>query len=135
MSSVQETASRFGLSDGEWEQAKRELREAIVAAARERRITHYGEIAPAVTVIHVEAFSSIMNRLLGEIMREEYEAGRPALTAIVTRQDGDQEPGPGFYALARSLGIPFDKPYVYWSSQVQQVFDLYGRSRRSRSGR
>lgn len=129
---VQRTPSRFGLSEGEWEQAKGELRTAILSAARDRRMTWYSEVAPVVTVTHVEAFSPLLNHLLGAIFRDEHEAGRPALTAIVTHKDGDKEPGPGFYEMAQSLGIRFDEPYVYWSTQVQDVFKLYGKPPRAR---
>jgi hypothetical protein len=73
-----------------------------------------------------------MNHLLGAIFRDEHEAGRPALTALVTHKHGDKEPGPGFYDMARKLGISFGEPYVYWSTQVQQVFQRYGRPRRVR---
>jgi hypothetical protein len=132
---VQRSTSTFGLSEEEWTQAKQELLAAIMTAARERRMTCYSEVAPAVTVTQVEAFSPILNHLLGAIFRDEHEAGRPALTAIVTHKDGDKEPGPGFYDMARSLGIRFQEPYVYWSTQVQDIFKLYGRAPRSRRGR
>src|SRR5437764_1078102 len=91
--SMRRSAARFGLTDEQWEAAKRELREAILRAAWERRMTSYGEIAMSVSVVPLEPFSALMNYLLGDISREEHEAGRPALTAIVTHKDGDKEPG------------------------------------------
>lgn len=129
---VQRSESTFGLTGDEWETAKAELRAAILEAASDRRMTSYGEIAPRVSATHLEAFSPIMNHLLGAIFRDEHEAGRPALTALVTHKHGDKEPGPGFYDMARKLGISFDEPLVYWATQVQDVFKLYGRPRRSR---
>lgn len=95
-------------------------------------MTWYGEVAVAITSVHVEAHSALMNHLLGDIFRDEHDAGRPALTAIVTHKHGDQEPGAGFYEMARSLGITFKEPFVYWSSQVQEVFKLYGSPQRPR---
>lgn len=127
---VERSASTFGLTAEEWSQAVGELRSAILKAAWQRRMTWYSEVAPSVTVIHVEPHSALMNHLLGAIFREEHEAGRPALTAIVTHKDGDREPGPGFYDMARDLGIRFAEPYVYWSTQVQDVFKLHGRPER-----
>jgi hypothetical protein len=132
---VQRSNSTFGLTDAEWQTAIAELRAAILKAAADRRMTSYGEIAPQVTVVHVDAFSPLMNHLLGAIFREEHEAGRPALTALVTHKHGDKEPGPGFYDMARELGISFDEPYVYWSTQVQEVFKLHGRPARPRRAR
>jgi hypothetical protein len=131
---VQNTTSTFGLSQGDWEQAKAELRAAIVAAARQRRMTSYSEIAPSVTVAHLDAFSPLMNHLLGAIFRDEHEAGEPALTSIVTHKHGDKEPGSGFYDMARSLGIQFSAPYEYWAGEVQAVFKKYGRPPRPGRG-
>ena len=124
---MQRSPSHFGLTDHEWSEAKTELREAIIEAARLRQMTSYSEIAPRVSSTQLEPHSAAMNHLLGEIFRDEHGAGRPALTAIVTHKHGDKEPGSGFYDMARSLGINVAEPFVYWSSQVQEVFKLYGR--------
>jgi hypothetical protein len=61
-----------------------EAREAILEAAFERRMTWYGEVASRVQTVHVDPYSSLMNHLLGAIFTEEHEAGRPALTSVVT---------------------------------------------------
>lgn len=53
----------------------------------------------------------------------------------MTHKHGDQEPGAGFYDMARSLGITFKEPYLYWATQVQDVFKLYGGPERSRRSR
>ena len=121
------TAATFGLTLEQWDAAKEELRQAILQAAWERRMTSYSEVAQAVSVVPLEPHSGLMNHSLGAIFRDEYEAGRPALTAIVTHKDGDKEPGPGFYDMARSLGYRLDEPFVFWSIQVQEVFKLHGR--------
>ncbi len=118
---------RFGLTPEQWERAKDEMRRAILGAAWERLMTYYGEVASAVTATTVDPHSGLMNHLLGEIFEEEQAAGRPALTSIVTHKNGDKEPGPGFYEQARSLGYKFDEPYVFWSTQVQNVFKEHGR--------
>ena len=124
--------SHFGLEEGQWEAAKAELRSAIMDAAWERRMTSYGEIASKVSAVHLEPYSTLMNHLLGAILEEERVAGRPLLTALVTHKDGDKEPGEGFYSMARRLGYVFNEPFVFWSTQVQQVFTLHGKPRPKR---
>ena len=47
-------------------------------------------------------------------------------------QYGDKDPGAGLYDIARSLGYRFDKPYVFWAQQVQDVFKRHGRPQRVR---
>lgn len=126
---MKRSPSRFGLTEEDWETAKRELYEAIMDAAYDRRMTSYSEVARNVTVVHVDPYSSLMNHLLGEIFEDERAAGRPALTSIVTHKDGDKEPGPGFYEMARAQGYRVDEPFIFWTKQVQEVFKLYGKAR------
>jgi hypothetical protein len=128
---MRSSGATFGLTDGEWAIAKQELRQAILDAAWRRQMTWYGEIAPQVKVVHVQPFSALMNHLLGAILEDEVAAGRPLLTAIVTHKYGDKEPGDGFYDMARKLGYQFNEPFVFWSTQVQEVFTSHGRPERA----
>ena len=121
--------SHFGLDDQQWDQAKAEVRQAILEAAYDRRMTWYGEIASMVTAVRLDPYSSLMNHLLGAVFEDEHSTGGPALTSIVTHKYGDKEPGGGFYDKARSLGYRFKEPYIFWAQQVQDVFKLYGKPR------
>lgn len=123
---------RFVLSDDEWQPTKAQLWRAILAAAWYRRMTYYAEVAACVTVTHLEPNSGMMNHLLGEIFEDERVASRPALTSTVTHKDGDKEPGSRFYDQARAFGYRFDEPFVFWSTQVQAVFEEHGRPKRRR---
>jgi hypothetical protein len=129
---VRYSTASFGLTQAEWDQATSELRDAILSRARARRMTWYGEVAPKITVIHVDPYSAMLNHLLGAILEDDHAAGRPLLTSIVTHKNGDKEPGDGFFEMARSLGYRFSEPFVFWSIQVQEVFKLYGRPDRAR---
>jgi hypothetical protein len=126
---MKRSGAQFGLSDELWRSAVDEVRAAILEAAYERRMTWYGEIASQVSSVNVDPYSSLMNHLLGAVFEEEYEAGRPALTSIVTHKYGDKEPGSGFYEMARVLGHRFTEPYLFWAEQVQRVFTKYGKAR------
>jgi len=128
---MRRTGAQFGLTEEQWDFAKSEVREAILEAAYDRRMTWYGEVASKVTAVHLDPYSALMNHLLGGVFEDEYTAGRPALTSIVTHKYGDKEPGSGFYEMARSLGYQFREPYVFWAQQVQDVFKLFGRSSRA----
>lgn len=118
---------QFGLSDERWQEAVTEVRAAILLAAQDRRMTWYSEVASQVAAVHLDAYSPLMNHLLGAVFEEEHAAGRPALTSIVTHKHGDKEPGSGFYEMARALGYHFNEPFVFWAEQVQVVFTRYGR--------
>lgn len=127
--SVRRSSARFGLTDEQWGLAKEQVRDAVLEAASERRMTWYSEIAGKVTIVQLEPYSALMNHLLGAVFEDEYAAGRPALTSIVTHKYGDKEPGSGFYDMARKLGYRFTEPYVFWAQQVQDVFKLHGKVR------
>jgi hypothetical protein len=127
VAALRRSSAQFGLSDQEWDAAKAEVREAILEAAYDRRMTWYGEVASSVSAVNLDPYSALMNHLLGALFEDERDAGRPALTSIVTHKYGDKEPGAGFYEMARSLGYKFREPYIFWAQQVQDVFKLYGK--------
>jgi hypothetical protein len=128
---MRRSGSQFGLSDNEWDSALTEVRDSILEAAYDRRMTWYGEIASKVSTVALDPHSALMNHLLGAVFEQEHAAGRPALTSIVTHKYGDKEPGSGFYEMARSLGYRFSEPYIFWAEQVQAVFKLYGKPGRA----
>jgi hypothetical protein len=127
MGRMKRTASQFGLTDAQWDVAKQQMRLAILDAAYDRRMTWYGEVAARVDAVPLDPYSALMNHLLGAVFEDEYTAGGPALTSIVTQTYGDQEPGADFYTEARTLGYRFTEPFVFWTEQVQNVFKEYGR--------
>ena len=45
---MKRSGAQFGLSDEQWNAAKAEVREAILEAAYDRRMTWYGEVAAQV---------------------------------------------------------------------------------------
>lgn len=128
---MRRSGSRFGLTDEQWAAAKGEVRDAILDAAYDRRMTWYGEVADRVSAVELDAHSGLMSALLGAVFEDEHEAGRPALTSIVTHKYGDKEPGSGFYDKARALGYRFSGPYVFWAQQVQAVFKQHGKPDRT----
>lgn len=93
-----------------------------MAAARAERLTYYSEVAVAVDAIDLQPHSFYINQLLGEIFEEEFIAGYPPLTAIVTYKHGGG-PGPGFYGQARALGYDVRSEDEFWLEQVQLVFE------------
>ncbi|MGH9891546.1 MAG: hypothetical protein ACREA0_06090 [bacterium] len=119
---MKRTESTFGLTLDEWEEAKDQIVTALRIRAGDRQMICYSDLAQEITAIRLDPHSPQMNHLLGSVLQDEHEAGRPLITAIVTHKDGDKEPGPGFYEMSRSLGYRFDEPFVFWATQVQEVF-------------
>src|SRR5262245_20891709 len=89
-----------------WDGAKREARVALVQVARTRQVIAYSDLA--VRIRSISSFLPTDQRfffLLREISAEEYRAGRGMLTAVVVHKAGDYKPGPGFFELAKGLGL------------------------------
>jgi hypothetical protein len=126
-----DAAARFGLTTDEWDDAKDEIRQAIIEAAWRRQTVTYGDVAERVTVVTVEPHSPLMSCLLGSIARDAHAVGEPVLTALVVHKH-DGQPGGGFYDLAEELGYDFDEPVLFWDHQVQQVYARWGRPKRRR---
>ena len=75
----------------QWEAAKLEAREAMVATARLGMGTMtYHDLANRISVLHLEPSSFLIRELTDEISYEEELAGRGMLGAVVIHQGGDE---------------------------------------------
>lgn len=104
-----------------WESAKQQAKSLLAERARLRGQIAYSDLAAKITALHFEPYSKAFAELLGEISREEAQAGRGMMTAIVVRKEGDMEPGPGFFELAKSLGRDTSDPTRCWVEEFKRV--------------
>ncbi len=49
------------------------------------------------------------------------------LSALVIHKTGDQEPGPGFFELAKDLGKDTSDMLTCWVTEVKKVHDYWNR--------
>jgi len=64
----------------------------------------YSELVSRIGTICMEPDSYALAHMLGEVSEEEDAVGRGTLSVIVVHKDGDMQPGPGFFQLAKKLG-------------------------------
>ncbi len=115
-----------GFDDDLWEQAKAEAKQILGDRARVRGTMTYSELARRIQSINFEAGDSRFNRwLLRDVSVEEDRDGRGMLTVIVVRQDGDMDPGPGFFDLARELERVVFEPTAFWLAELNAVHDAW----------
>ena len=82
-----------------------ELYEMLREVAGRQKTTHYEDIAPMLGLKMGDPADRVrIGQILGEISKQEHDAGRPMLSAVVTHK-GDERPGPGFFELAQELGL------------------------------
>jgi hypothetical protein len=70
--------------------------------------------------------------LLGEIAREEDDAGRGMLTVVVVHKTGDMQPGPGFFELAQELGRDTSDIDKCWIDELVRVFKVWASRKKKR---
>lgn len=94
--------TRFGYTQGEWDQAKEEMRRVLVEHARASQTIEYSELVALVRTIRLEPDSHALAHMLGEISTEEDALGRGMLTVLVVHKGADGMPGPGFFDLPQA---------------------------------
>lgn len=111
----------YGHDDATWEQAKEDARAVIAERARVRGMIPYSELVSGIHAIQFDPHDAQLFHLLGEISKEEDEAGRGMMTALVVHKYGDMEPGPGFFELAQELGRNASDVTKCWIEECKVV--------------
>ncbi len=122
--------NQYGFEGAQWDSAKQQARDILIAVARRRGRIAYSELVAQITTLHLEAHDSRLFHLLGEISSEEDAAGRGMLTAIVVHKSGDMQPGPGFFELAKSLGRNTKDVLACWVTEFNNVHDYWANKQR-----
>lgn len=85
-------------------------------------------IAQAGKIVGLASDRFSLWRRLDRIAAFEHERGRPLVTALVVKDDGD--PGSGFFRYARWLKAHevarFSDPMGYWRAELQDVYAYWG---------
>ena len=121
--------STYGVSNVDWENAKEELRKILIKCARKRQIKNYQQIKDELTTIDLDAYEllwfHIIAGLLGAVLIEELEAGRPALCVLVVNNE-KHIPGAGFYPIVEEyLGIVASDYDAYAFKHMKEVYTYY----------
>ncbi len=96
--------AKYGFPEAQWEAAKAEVKAVLVERAKLRGMIPYSDLVKQIRSIQVGAHDPSLFHLLGEVSREEDEAGRGMLSVVVVHKHGDMQPGPGFFELAKAFG-------------------------------
>jgi hypothetical protein len=100
----------------------------LVRAAQYRGVTTYQDIAVIMGLpIRGSHMGAETGHILGEIVEDEVNAGRPMLSAVAVGVSG--KPGPGFHALARQMGRLSEvaDELAFWERERAAVYDAWRR--------
>lgn len=100
----------------------------LITAARYRGTVTYQEIAKIMGLsLQGNHMSKETGWMLGEISEDEFNAGRPMLSAVAVSISGT--PGDGFYVLAKDLGkLTEDSPEAkrhFWEKEKAAVYEVW----------
>lgn len=114
-----------GYPDALWDRAKEEAKALLMRVAHARQVIAYSDLVPQIKAISFLATDQRFFFLLREISADEYRADRGMLTAVVVHKAGDYKPGPGFFDLARGLGLKVADTDRVWIEQINKVHDYW----------
>lgn len=122
-------SATYGYSTSEWESTREWITRRLRKVARARGTITYSELAGEMAVaglIPLDPHNPALAALLGQVNVLEREGGRPLISALVVHKGGDLEPGAGFWAFARELGIdPGSGPHArldFWSRELESCY-------------
>jgi hypothetical protein len=118
---------KYSLND--WNSAKVEAREAMIARAKVRGTIPYIDLIQRINTIRFDIEDiddrNALATMLGEISTEEDENGRGMLSVVVVHKQGDMQPGPGFFDLAEELGRDTSDILVCWIDELKRVHRIW----------
>jgi hypothetical protein len=107
------------------------LYEKLVQLAKNEELTFYSKIAPLLNLsMDNEDDRDKIAQLLGEIAKNENQQNRPMLTALVIHKGNDNNPGEGFFSIAKELNLydgsrdQLDR-VTFWVNQVRKVYNYW----------
>jgi hypothetical protein len=107
----------------------KQIYEFLLSVAKERNYTTYAVIAPMAGLdMDLDNDRREIGELLGEISRFEHKKGRPLLSVVVIHRE-DNIPGPGFFTLAKELGIyKGGDDLMFFIQELARVHDYWSKS-------
>lgn len=102
----------------------------MVRAARYQGVTTYQAVAQIMGLPLRDSYmGNEVGRVIGQISEDEFNLGRPLLSAIVVGVSG--RPGAGFFKLARELGELIgdskEAETRFWEDEKAAVYDAWRR--------
>ena len=120
--------NEYGYPEEVWANARQEGTALLVSYAQNRRMVPYSEFVAHIHAVQFEGpHDPRLWHLLGEITEAESLAGRGMLSSLVVHKDGDYQPGPGFFELARRLGHDVQDIEKFWIQEVKRVFAAWAK--------
>ena len=117
---------KYGLNPDEWETAKEEIRELMIAVATLKTTITYSELAVQMMTISPHPGSYVFQALLRDVCKDEREAGRGMLCAIVVSK-AKGIPGQGFFKAMIKQGYDCTDIQACWQNEIDRLYEIWDR--------
>lgn len=118
-------ALKHGLTPEQWQAAKEEIRQICIQTAHDRATITYSEVTARMTIVAAHPAAYVFQNLLRDMCREEEDAGRGMLCALVV-QKASGKPGAGFFkAIAKMRENCAEDLDVCWQQECERVYQIW----------
>lgn len=114
-----------GFGEDDWEQAKEQARKVMYRVARRKSTIPYSDLVSEISAVRMEPHDQRLAHFLGQIAREDDDAGLGLTTVVVVHKHGDMQPGPGFFEMAESQGRQVSDETMFWIEELKRVHDVH----------
>jgi len=120
----------YFITDVNFDRGKEECRVILSDLAKRKKFIGYKELADKLTITYPydeDPKFTVIAHMVGELSHECHASGLPLISAlVVNKTDGSDHqglPGNGFFELAGWLGEDVSDQMVFWSVQVNRIFN------------
>jgi hypothetical protein len=106
-----------------------EIYQRLISVAKSQDFTTYKDIAPLAGLdMSLDKDRAEIGEILGEISTHEHRQGRPLLSVVVIHRE-DNICGPGFFKLAKELGLyRGGNDLKFFIEELRRVHDCWGKT-------
>lgn len=116
--------TKYGFSMSDWKSMVEEIRLLLVDVAKNEELISYTDLVAKIKTARLDPHSYALANLLGDVSTAEFKANRPLLSSLVVYK-GTSEPGPGFFSIAKELGISIKDEIEFHLNEVKKCFKYW----------
>ncbi len=104
------------------------MRQVMINVAKSERLITYSELCAMLKTAYIHFHSPFLTGLLIDIGREEHEAGRPILPAVVVSKTSGI-PGAGYFKAGEGedTSESTDDPKALWQADLERLYEYWSK--------
>jgi hypothetical protein len=108
-----------------WDAARAEARAVLEGIAKaKRKPIFYSDLTRRIVSINFQPDGHDFHALLGQLSEESDANDQGMLSALVVHKE-DEQPGKGFFSLAKDLGRDISDPDKCWADELNLVYRAF----------